>query len=68
MTTAYELTTKGWIDFDTLTSDQLRAAADEPCRPSGKPPNIIMVLDEASFDASSLPDIKLPAEIGRAHV
>jgi len=64
VTTAYELTTKGWIDFDTLTSDQLRAAVDEPCRPSGKAPNIIMVLDEASFDASSLPDIKLPAGYG----
>jgi len=64
VTTAYELTTKGWIDFDTLTSDQLRAAANEPCRPSGKPPNIIMVLDEASFDASVLPGIKLPAGYG----
>jgi hypothetical protein len=64
VTTAYELSTKGWIDFDTLTSDQLRAAANETCRLSGKPPNIIMVLDEASFDASSLPDIKLPAGYG----
>jgi hypothetical protein len=64
VTTVYELTTKGWIDFDTLTSDQLRAAANEPCRPSGKRPNIIMVLDEASFDASVLPGIKLPAGYG----
>ena len=64
MTTAYELTTKGWIDFDTSTSDRLRAAADEPCHPSGKPPNIIMVLDEASFDASVLPGIKLPPGYG----
>jgi hypothetical protein len=64
VTTAYELTTKGWLDFDSLTSDQLRAAANESCRPSGKPPNIIMVLDEASFDASSLPDIKLPPGYG----
>jgi hypothetical protein len=64
VTTAYELSTKGWIDFDTLTSDQLRAAANEPCHPSGKPPNIIMVLDEASFDASVLPGIKLPAGYG----
>ncbi len=59
-TTAYELSTKGWIDFDTATSDQLRAAANEPCQLSGKPPNIIMVLDEASFDVSALPNIKVP--------
>ena len=64
VTTAYELTTKGWIDFDTVTSDRLRAAADEPCHMSGKPPNIIMVLDEASFDASVVPGIKLPAGYG----
>ena len=64
-TTAYELATKGWIDFDTLTSDQLVAASDKPCHPSGgKPPNIIMVLDEASFDARAVPDIKLPPGYG----
>ena len=45
VTTGYELATKGWIDFDTTTSDQLRAATNEPCHLSGKPPNIIMVLD-----------------------
>ena len=64
VTTAYELTTKGWIDFDTLTSDQLRVAADEPCHLSVKPPNIIMVLDEASFDASVVPGVKLPPGYG----
>ena len=64
VTTAYELSTKGWIDFDTTTSDQLRAAADEPCHPAGKPPNIIMVLDEASFDACAVPGIKLPPGYG----
>jgi phosphoglycerol transferase MdoB-like AlkP superfamily enzyme len=60
VTTGYELATKGWIDIDTATSDQLRAAAAEPCRMSGKPPNIIMVLDEASFDVTAIPGIKVP--------
>ena len=64
VTTGHELSTKGWIDFDTLTSDRLRVAADEPCRLSGKPPNIILMLDEASFDASAVPGIKLPAGYG----
>jgi hypothetical protein len=59
-TTGYELATKGWIDTDTATSGQLRAAGTEPCRLSGKPPNIIMVLDEASIDISALPGIKAP--------
>ena len=60
VTTGYELATKGWIDIDTTTSDQLRAAAAEPCRMFGKPPNIIMVLDEASFDVTAIPGIKVP--------
>jgi hypothetical protein len=64
VTTAYELSTKGWIDFDATTSDQLRAAAHETCHPSVKPPNIVMVLDEASFDASAVPGIKLPPGYG----
>ena len=64
VTTAYELSTKGWIDLDATTSDRLRAAASESCHPSVKPPNIVMVLDEASFDASAVPGIKLPPGYG----
>jgi hypothetical protein len=64
VTTGYELSTKGWMDFDTMSSDRLRVAADEPCHLSGKPPNIILMLDEASFDASAVPGIKLPAGYG----
>jgi hypothetical protein len=64
VTTTYELSTKGWIDFDTTTSDQLRAVANEPCHLSERPPNIIMVLDEASFDARAVPGIKLPSGYG----
>ena len=33
-------------------SDQLRSAANETCQPGRKPPHIIMVLDEASFDVT----------------
>jgi len=67
-TTAYQLASKGWIDVDTATSDQLPFAASEPCHLSGKPPNIIMVLDEASFDASALPDASLPRGYDRSGV
>ena len=63
--TAYELTTRGWIDFDTTTSDQLRSAANESCQPAGKPPHIIMVLDEASFDITAAPGTKVPPGYGR---
>lgn len=59
-TTGYELATKGWIDSDSATPDRLRAAASAPCHLSGKPPNIIMVLDEASFDVTAAPGVKVP--------
>jgi sulfatase-like protein len=65
ITTGYELSTKGWIDFDSATSDQLRGAANETCRPAGKPPHIIMVLDEASFDITAVPGVKVPPDYGR---
>lgn len=54
-----ELMTKGWIEIDP-TSDRLRLLGDEPCRTAAKPPNIILVLDEASFDITAAPDIKVP--------
>ena len=54
-----ELMTKGWIEVDP-TPDRLRLLGDEPCRPTAKPPHIIMVLDEASFDITAAPGIKVP--------
>jgi hypothetical protein len=60
VTTAYELGTKGWIDYDTKTTDQLRSTVNAVCQPNGKPPNIIMVLDEASYDVAAVPGVKVP--------
>ena len=64
VTTAYELPPRAGSTSTALTSDRLGAAADETCHLSGKPPNIIMVLDEASFDARAVPGIKLPPGYG----
>ncbi|AMN44147.1 sulfatase-like hydrolase/transferase [Rhodoplanes sp. Z2-YC6860] len=60
VTTLHELSTKGWIDYDTATTDQLRSTVNAACHPAGKPPNIVMVLDEASFDISVAPGVKVP--------
>jgi hypothetical protein len=62
VTTAYELSTKGWIDYDTTTTDQLRSTVNAVCQPNGKPPNIIMVLDEASYDITASPGVKVPPD------
>ena len=65
VTTVHELATKGWIDYDTTTTDQLRSTANAVCNPAGKPPNIVMVLDEASFDITAAPGIKVPPDYSR---
>ena len=60
VTTVHALSTKGWIDYDTTTTDQLRSTVNTTCQPAAKAPNIIMVLDEASFDITAAPGIKVP--------
>jgi hypothetical protein len=65
---AYELATTGWIETDK-TADKLRIAANETCNPpvdspAVKRPNIILILDEASFDITAVPGIKVPPGYG----
>jgi Sulfatase len=59
-TTAYELSSKGWIDYDRTTLDALGASANAECTPAAKPPHIVMILDEASFDVTAAPGVKVP--------
>ena len=58
-----ELMAKGWIELDA-TPDRLGAVGDEPCRTAGKRPHVILVLDEASFDITAAPGIKVPPGYG----
>lgn len=56
------LTSTGWIEADPpklIGSAQATPLAE--CEPGKKWPNIIMVLDESSFDISAAPGIKVPA-------
>jgi hypothetical protein len=65
VTTVHALGTQGWIDYDTTTTDQLRSTVNTVCQPTAKPPNIIMVLDEASFDITAAPGVKVPPNYSR---
>ncbi|MES1154868.1 MAG: LTA synthase family protein, partial [Pseudorhodoplanes sp.] len=65
-----ELARQGWLEsspghYGARASEPLGAAASETCKPAGPRPNIIMVLDESSFDASVGPGIKLPPDYTR---
>ncbi len=59
------LMTHGWMESDEAVADRLRMTANDPCAPAGKLPNIVLVLDEASFDISEVPGIKVPPDYRR---
>jgi hypothetical protein len=59
-----ELLMHGWLEFDSVTADRLKTA-EMTCQPNGKPPHIIMVLDEGSFDITAAPGIKVPPNYQR---
>ena len=51
----------GFFDADAKATGGLPLAGDDNCRPQGKPPHIILLLDESSFDITRAPGIKVPA-------
>jgi phosphoglycerol transferase MdoB-like AlkP superfamily enzyme len=55
-----QLMVGGLLDADTAVAEHLRASREGSCHPSGKPPHIVMILDESSFDASTVPGLKIP--------
>jgi len=57
------LATQGLMESDAFAADRLPPVA-KTCRPAGKPPHIILIHDESSFDIRMAPGIKLPAGYG----
>lgn len=55
-----ELMGHGWLEADAAVTDHLKLSVGESCKPAGKPPHIIMLLDESSFDITAAPGIKVP--------
>ncbi|TMJ04972.1 MAG: LTA synthase family protein [Alphaproteobacteria bacterium] len=58
-----DLITRGVLESDAAVTEQLAAAAAAPCT-VGKPPHIVMVFDESSFDIRAVPGVKVPAGYG----
>jgi hypothetical protein len=59
-----ELVTHGFMESDPTASHRLKAMEEETCKPAGKPPHIILVHDESSFDIRMLAGIKVPDGYG----
>jgi Sulfatase len=64
VTAASELADHGLFDAGAAVAQRLKPAIGETCLPASKPPHIIMVLDESSFDIRAVPGIKVPAGYG----
>jgi len=62
---AAELVSHGILESDPLTADRLKLGMEDQCQPAGKPPHIILVLDESSFDIRAANGIKVPEGYGR---
>lgn len=57
--------TRGYMDSDANVAGNFRLASAGACRPAAKPPHIILILDESSFDIRNAPGIKVPQGYGR---
>jgi hypothetical protein len=59
-----ELVTHGYMESDAVVTDRLRTLPIEVCAPLAKPPHIILVHDESSFDIRAVPGVKVAADYG----
>jgi hypothetical protein len=57
---AVDLMTRGVLEADATSPDRLNFGAAGRCETARKLPHIVMVFDESSFDATMLPNVKVP--------
>ena len=57
--------TRGYMESDAHVAGEFRLASAGACKPAAKPPHIILILDESSFDIRRVPGIKVPQGYGR---
>ncbi len=60
-----ELATHGYMESGAAITDRLKTLPNEICAPLAKPPHIILVHDESSFDIRAVPGVKVAADYGR---
>lgn len=57
----HEFATHGLLEADASAAGSLNAAPIATCHPQRKPPHIILLHDESSFDITAAPGIKVPS-------
>jgi phosphoglycerol transferase MdoB-like AlkP superfamily enzyme len=63
VTATSDLVTRGVLESDATVANHLAAPGAVPCTLS-KPPHIVMVFDESSFDIRVIPEVKTPPGYG----
>jgi len=64
VTAISQLATRGYLESDVSVADRLRTLPGATCAPTARPPHIILVHDESSFDIRAVPGIKVPPGYG----
>jgi phosphoglycerol transferase MdoB-like AlkP superfamily enzyme len=59
-----ELAQHGYMESEAVVTERLKLLPETTCAPATKPPHIIMVHDESSFDIRAAPGINVPADYG----
>jgi hypothetical protein len=62
VTATQEYFTRGFLDSDAGEAGHLKTPLDGACAPAAKPPHIVMVFDESSFDITMAPGMRVPAD------
>src|SRR5262245_34592933 len=64
VTALAELTTRGYLESDASVTERLKTLPEATCTPGAKPPHILLVHDESSFDIRVAPGVRVPADYG----
>jgi hypothetical protein len=64
ITAISELLMHGFMESDAVVTERLKTLPEATCAPASKPPHIILVHDESSFDIRAVPGVKVPVGYG----
>jgi hypothetical protein len=58
-TSIVDLYTRGYLESDAVVTERLAATAQDGCTTAKRPPHIVMIFDEGSFDITRVPGVKV---------
>jgi phosphoglycerol transferase MdoB-like AlkP superfamily enzyme len=59
VTGVVDLYTRGYLESDPVAAERLNVVAQSTCTTTKRPPHIVMIFDEGSFDITRIPGVKV---------